>query len=246
MEREATGRFGNGLLASLPIALAYFPVAVSFGVTAAKTGFSFAEAAFMSIVIYAGASQFLAVALLAGNASPLLAVVSLLAMNARHLLYAPALLTLVRQTGASAVSTRWSWFWAHGLTDEVFASAAARVAGRQLRWGEAWQAGIGLGAYAAWVSGTIVGALLGGGAFERWPAVDAALAFLMPALFLSLLLAMFERRRWPVVVVAILAFALGSALFSTSTGILLGMLGGGLAGAFIPGNADAATGEEHS
>src|SRR5690606_32951374 len=135
---------GNGLLGSLPIALAYFPVAVSFGVTAAKTGFSFAEAAFMSIVIYAGASQFLAVALLAGNASPLLAVASLLAMNARHLLYAPALLTLVRRTGAGAVSTRWSWFWAHGLTDEVFASAAARVAGRQLHWREAWQAGIGL------------------------------------------------------------------------------------------------------
>lgn len=225
--------FGAGLTASLPIGLAYFPVAVSFGVAAAKSGFGLAEAALMSLVIYAGASQFLAVALLAGGAAPLLAVASLLAMNARHLLYAPALLEQVRRRGAaptSGPSTRWSWLWAHGLTDEVFASAVGRVAGGRLAWGEWWQAGIGLAAYAAWVAGTVVGAVLGGGAFQRWPAIDAALGFLMPALFLSLLLGMVRRGQWPVVVAAVAAFALGSVWFSTSSGILLGMLLGAAAG----------------
>lgn len=82
----------------------------------------------------------------------------------------------------------------------------------------------------------MVGALLGGGAFERWPAVDAALGFLMPTLFLSLLLAMVEKRHWPVVVTAVAVFAVGSALFSASTGILLGMVAGGLVG-MLPGPA---------
>ncbi len=237
--RGPATRFGTGLLASAPVALAYFPVAVSFGVAAAKAGFSLPEAAFMSLVIYAGASQFLALALLAGGASPALTVISLLAMNARHLLYAPALLEGLRRIGgfrtpretqADWPPTCWSWLWAFGLTDEVFASALGRVAGRKLTWTEAWQTGIGLGAYLAWVAGTIVGAVLGAGAFERWPAVDAGLGFLLPALFLALLLAMFERRHLAAALAAVLAFALGSALGSTSTGILVGMLAGGLAG----------------
>lgn len=221
--------FGRGLLASAPIALAYFPVAVSFGVAASKSGFSLAEAAFMSLTIYAGASQFLALALLAGGAAPLLAVLSLLAMNARHLLYAPALLAALGERG----STRFAWLWSFGLTDEVFASAAGHVSGGS-GWSERWQTGIGLGAYAAWASGTVVGAALGGGAFERFPAVDAALGFLLPSLFLSLLLAMFARRHAFAVAAAALGYAAGAALFSSSTGILLGMLAGGVAGVFAP------------
>jgi len=230
MARSRVG-FLQGLLGSLPIALAYFPVAVSFGVAAGKSGFSLIEAAFMSFVIYAGASQFLAIALLAGGGGPLLVIASLLTLNARHLLYAPALLERVRRTGAVTGRLRYPWLWAHGLTDEVFASAVGRLAMKGSTWTEPWQVGMGIGAYLAWGSGTVVGALLGGGAFEPWPVVDAALGFLMPTLFLSLLLAMMERRHWPVVVVAVGAFALGAALFSASTGILLGMVAGGLAGA---------------
>lgn len=224
-------RVGDGLVASLPIALAYFPVAVSFGVAAAKAGFSLAEATFMSVIIFAGASQFLALALLAGGAAPLLTVLSLLAMNARHLLYAPALLEQVKRRAGAAPRTRWAWLWAWGLSDEVFASAIGRVAAGSLAWREGWQAGIGLGAYLAWTSGTVVGAVLGGGAFERWPAVDAALGFLMPALFVSLLLAMFERRHLPAVAAAVVGFGVGAALTTPSTGLLVGMLAGGLAGA---------------
>ncbi|MFA5551830.1 MAG: AzlC family ABC transporter permease [Trueperaceae bacterium] len=232
MARAQVG-FLQGLFGSVPIVLAYFPVAVSFGVTASKSGFSVAEATFMSLVIYAGASQFLATTLLAGGAGPLLAIVSLLTLNARHLLYAPALLERVRRTQHGRQPLRTPWLWAHGLTDEVFASALGRLAIKDASWSERWQVGIGLGAYLAWVSGTAVGALLGGGAFERWPAVDAALAFLMPTLFLSLLLAMVQRHHWPVVVTAVVGFAVGSALFSASSGILLGMLAGGLVGMFL-------------
>ncbi len=287
--RGTAARFGRGLLASAPVALAYFPVAVSFGVAAAKAGFSLPEAAFMSIVIYAGASQFLALALLAGGASPALTAISLLAMNARHVLYAPALLEGLRRLAdlraprladpraprvtsaafdapdatladlrvpprtradlrargeapADWPPTRWSWLWAFGLTDEVFASALGRVAGRRLNWSEAWQTGLGLGAYLAWVGGTTLGAVLGAGAFERWPAIDAALGFLLPALFLALLLAMFEGRHLAAAVVAVAAFALGSALASPSTGILVGMLAGGLAGVLSSARGERSAG----
>lgn len=229
-------RFGGGLVASLPIALAYFPVAVSFGVAAGKAGFTLAEAAFLSLFIYAGASQFLALALLAGGAPLLLSVLSLLAMNARHLIYAPALLAAL---GPRAEVKR-AWLWSFGLTDEVFASALGRVADPDHPWSERWMTGLGLGAYAAWVAGTVVGAALGGGAFEHFGAVDAALGFLLPALFLSLLLAMMSRRQLLAVAAAAVGFALGAALFSLTSGILIGMLLGGLAGAAVAARAAGA------
>ncbi len=233
---QAPPRFSTGLVASAPIALAYFPVAVSFGVAAGRAGFTLAEAAFMSLVIYAGASQFLALALLAGGASPLLAILSLLAMNARHVLYAPALLRALGERAA----TRQAWLWSFGLTDEVFATALGKVAPAGAPWSERWQTGLGLGAYAAWVSGTVVGAALGGGALERFPVLNASLGFLLPALFLSLLLAMFERRHTLAVAAAAGGFLLGAALWSTSTGVLLGMLLGGLGGALLPERSQGA------
>ena len=56
--------FRDGLIASLPIVLGYFPIAFSFGVAATRAGFSATEAFALSLIIYAGASQFLALALL--------------------------------------------------------------------------------------------------------------------------------------------------------------------------------------
>lgn len=221
--------FATGLLAGVPIALAYFPVAVSFGVAAAKGGFTLAEALFMSLTIYAGASQFLALALLAGGGAPALAILPLLAMNARHLLYAPALLAAVHERAP----LRRAWLWSFGLTDEVFASALGAWSGKR-GWSEAWQGGIGLAAYGAWLAGTFTGAALGAGAFERYPAVDAALEFLLPALFLALLLAMW-RPRVPSSLASVLAAAAGYLLAAPALGgsnaILLGILAGAMAGA---------------
>ena len=84
--------FGAGVIAALPIALGYFPIAFAFGVAATGAGFSAGEAAALSVIIYAGASQFLALALLTSGAALPVAAVTLIAMNLRHLLYGPALM----------------------------------------------------------------------------------------------------------------------------------------------------------
>ncbi|HMS97047.1 MAG: AzlC family ABC transporter permease [Tabrizicola sp.] len=217
--------FLNGLSASLPIVMGYFPIAFSFGVAATRAGFTPLEASALSLIIYAGASQFLALALLSSGAPVLVSAFTLIAMNLRHLLYGPA---LMRQAGPEA-STRHAWAWAWGLTDEVFGQALGALA-RGQRFSEAHMFGLGLGAYAAWVSGTIVGALAGGGALDRWPAVSAGLGFTLPALFLALLLSILNRRQLPVIAVAALATVAGTLAISATSGILLGMLAGAAAG----------------
>ena len=59
--------FRMGLVGAVPIMLGYFPIAFSFGVGAVRSGLSPTEAVAMSVIIYAGASQFLALALISGG-----------------------------------------------------------------------------------------------------------------------------------------------------------------------------------
>ena len=217
--------FRDGLSASLPIVLGYFPIAFSFGVAATRSGFTGIEATALSLIIYAGASQFLALALLSSGAPVLVATFTLIAMNLRHLLYGPA---LMREAGEGA-STRHAWAWAWGLTDEVFGQALGALV-RGQRFSEPYMFGLGLGAYAAWVSGTVAGAYAGGGALEGWPALNAGLGFMLPALFLALLLSILNRRQLPVIAVAGAVTVIATLTLSATSGILLGMLAGAVAG----------------
>lgn len=217
--------FGAGLWAGLPIAMGYFPIAFSFGVAAVRGGLSGIEATFLSLVIYAGASQFLALALVAGGAPVLVAGFTLIAMNLRHLLYGPA---LMKQAGADA-PRRHAWAWAWGLTDEVFGQALGALA-RGQRFSEAWMFGLGLAAYGSWVGGTALGAWAGGGALEAYPALNAGLGFMLAALFLSLLMSILTRAALPAIAVAAIATVAGTLIWSGTAGILAGMIGGALAG----------------
>ena len=65
-KNDAPAGFAAGLLAALPIALGYLPIAFAFGVSATGQGLSALEAFGLSLIIYAGAAQFLALALITG------------------------------------------------------------------------------------------------------------------------------------------------------------------------------------
>lgn len=215
-------RFSDGLLAGVPVALGYFPIAFSFGVGAVRIGMSELETVGMSLIVYAGAAQFLALALVASGAPLLVAAFTLVAMNLRHLIYGPA---LMRAAGDGAPRKR-AWAWAFSLTDEVFGAALGALS-RGKPFSERFMFGLGLASYGAWVGGTAAGALAGGGALSGFPAIEAGLSFMLTALFLALLLSIMSRAQLPVIAVAAAA-TVALTLTSTPT---LGILGGMLAGA---------------
>lgn len=230
-QAQAPG-FLTGLAQALPIVLGYFPIAFSFGVAATRAGLEPIEAVFLSFVIYAGASQFLALALFTGGAPVLVAAFTLIAMNVRHVLYGPA---LMKQAGRGA-SRRLAWVWAWGLTDEVFGQALGAIS-RGQRFSESYMFGLGLAAYAAWVSGTALGSWAGGGALESYPALNAGLGFMLAALFLSLLLSILSKSALPAIAVAAIATVAGSVAVSATAGIMMGMVCGALAGVVRTGGA---------
>ena len=152
-------RFSDGLIAGIPVALGYFPIAFSFGVGAVRIGLTEVEAVGLSVIVYAGAAQFLALVLIASGAPLLVAAFTLIAMNLRHLIYGPA---LMRAAGDGA-PRRKAWAWAFSLTDEVFGAALGALS-RGKPFSEAFMFGLGIASYGAWVGGTAAGVLAGGGA----------------------------------------------------------------------------------
>ncbi|MER0125410.1 MULTISPECIES: AzlC family ABC transporter permease [Franconibacter] len=217
---EATLR--EGVRDSLPVVISYLPVAFAFGLNATRLGFSPLESLFFSCIIYAGASQFVITAMLAAGSSLWVAALTVMAMDVRHVLYGPSLRTRIHQT----LNKKKTAVWAFGLTDEVFAAATAKLVRDNRRWTENWMLGIAFCSWFSWVLGTLIGAYSGNGLLEGYPAVEAALGFMLPALFMSFLLASFQRKQ-SLSVAASLAGALsGVTLFSIPAAILAGIVCG--------------------
>ena len=221
MQATSYSGFRSGLATSLPLILGYLPIAFSFGVAATRAGLTGPEAFALSLIIYAGAAQFLALALIAAGAPLAVAAFTLVAMNLRHVLYGPA---LIKRVGPG-VRLRHAWAWAFGLTDEVFGAALGALA-RGRRFDEPFMFGLASGAYGAWLTGTVAGAYAGGGALQAYPAISAGLGFMLPALFLALLLSILTRPQVPVIAVAAAATVLATLVGSATAGLLAGMIAG--------------------
>jgi 4-azaleucine resistance transporter AzlC len=181
MERTAGMEVLRGVQSGLPVAVGYLPMAMAFGVLATQTGLSFGQAAAMSLFVYAGASQFASLGLLAGGASALAIVLATLVLNFRHFLMSVALsrrIPLERRPGRAA--------WAapvglgFGITDETFVVASLNES-----LTPSFFFGLALTAYLAWLSGTLIGA----GFSSLIPAVVArGMGVALYAMFIAILI----------------------------------------------------------
>lgn len=224
--------FRHGVLDGVSLIVGYFSIAVSFGILAVRLGCSPLEAQLVSALVYAGASQFALVTLLAAGASPLSVAGAVAAMNLRHLFYGPALLSQLPKEGDRLSRP----LLAFGMTDEVFALASGSLAPEH---GERWLLGVQAAAYGAWLAGTAVGAFAGHWGAARWPAVDVGLSFVLPALFLALLAQLARRRHLAPLGVAAGAALLLSGVLPGHVAMLAAMVTGALVAALLPGDGHA-------
>ena len=213
---------------SQAIIFTYLPVSFAFGVSATQFGFSAWEALFLSCSMYAGASQFLVVALLGSGTSIWMTALTVIALDIRHLLYGPALQNLIQDRLNLKKTAIWSW----GLTDEVFASGMIKLSQRRQEWSESWMLGLSLFSWLSWALGSLLGGLFADQVTKMPQFLQAALDFLLPALFLSFLLAAFEKKHTFVVGITILVSAVACYFIDLSAAIFIGISSGILAGLF--------------
>jgi 4-azaleucine resistance transporter AzlC len=139
-----------GLTAAVPIMIGYLPIAITFGVIAQQTGVTLWETTMMSLMVFAGASQFMAVQMGAVGAGALEIILATFVLNFRH--FVMSLSLMERLPG---FSRRWKWLLSSGITDETFAVASFEARKQALHPFQL--AGLVVGAYAAWVLGSLGG-----------------------------------------------------------------------------------------
>lgn len=171
-------RVSMGARGAVPIVMGYVPIGLALGVLAAQAGLSPVETGAMSVFVYAGASQFIGVAMLASGVAPITIAMTTLLVNLRHVLMSAALSPYMKHLSRRRIAAL-----AFFITDETFAVSAAAFHERG-RADAAYMVGLYATAYASWVLATVTGAVVGGAV-----AVPEALAldFALPAMFIGLL-----------------------------------------------------------
>ena len=186
LQSEASRRgWLKGVSRAMPIVLGYVPIGLAYGVLAQKAGLSALNTLLMSLLVYAGSAQLIAVGLFAGGASVLSVVLTTFVVNLRHLLFAAAVAPFLKHWRKIDLAV-----FAYELTDETFAVHSAHFASAGVP-GRAEVLATNVTAQVSWVFGTLLGVLLGGVIADVRP---LGLDYALPAMFIALLVLQIQDR----------------------------------------------------
>jgi predicted branched-subunit amino acid permease len=218
--------FVAGARASLPIIVAVLPFGLLFGALAVDNGLTVFETMLMSGAVFGGASQMVGIELFGQKIAPWLIVLSIFAVNFRHVLYSAA---FGRRIADWPLIGKVLGFFL--LTDPQFAEAEAR-AERGQRVSFAWYMGMGAPLWLLWVVESGIGAYFG----TLVPDPEAfGLDFLLPIYFLGLVMSFRKRPLWlPVVAVSAVASVLAYRLVGSPWHVTIGALAGILVAVVMP------------
>lgn len=157
---------------TVPILTGFLFLGMTYGVFMKVSGFSVFFSAMVSLTVYAGSMQFVAVNLLLGVFDPLQAIVMTLVINARHLFYGVSLLDKYKGLGWKKP------YMIFGLTDESFSvnCSAEPPEGVDRGW---FMFFVTLLNQIYWVTATVLGGIFG----SFIPFSTEGLDFVMTAMF---------------------------------------------------------------
>ncbi|SMF15303.1 AzlC family ABC transporter permease [Desulfovibrio gilichinskyi] len=197
-------RFNSVLMSAvkqaLPIVLGFLPVGFAYGVLARKTGISIDNTILMSLLVFAGSAQFIAVGLLASGASAVSIIITTFIVNLRHLLMSAALSPHLRKWGKLELAA-----FSFQLTDETFAVHSTRFSNGDNCKSETYL--INCIAQLAWVCGTVLGVISSSLITDIRP---MGLDYALPAMFIALLIFQIKDRSH--IIVGVITGLLSTAL----------------------------------
>lgn len=168
---------------TIPVLAGYLALGAAFGLMMSDIGLNALWAGFMSVVIYAGSGQILAVSLIAAGAALTQVALLTLVLHFRHFFYGLSLLGQFRDTG---------WrkpYLIFGLTDETYALLTATQVPPDVPAPDFYFA-ITLLDQSYWILGSVLGCLAG----ALIPFSTEGVDFAMTALFVVLLVEQVKKR----------------------------------------------------
>lgn len=222
--QENSTYWANILSTALPVVMGYLPVGFAYGVLAANAGLTLIETMLMSLFVFAGSAQLIAVGFIAQGINPLSIVLTTLIVNLRHLLMSASLSTHMKEWSRNEVAG-----FCFELTDETFAVHSLRFKKEETSARTAIL--INIVCQSAWLVGSLAGVLAGNAITDIKP---FALDYALPAMFIALLLLQIQNRRY--VWVALLGGALSLVLWGvgvTQWNVILAAVAGATLGAIL-------------
>lgn len=168
---------------TIPILTGYLFIGLAFGVMFADMGYNVLWAILVSLVVYAGSGQYLAVNFFVPGYSLVQAVFLTLMVNIRHVFYGLSLVDRYNRFG------RKRWYMIFGMTDETYSVVCTTKVPEGVDE-EDFIFSITLLNHIYWIAGTIIGCL----AATAMPFDSTGIEFAMTALFLVLFIEMWMSR----------------------------------------------------
>lgn len=170
--------FRTAFLDTVPVMTGYVFLGFGFGILMQQNGFGVLWAGAMSLFIYAGSMQYVAVSLLTSGASLLTAALTAFMVNARHLFYGISMVDAYKGMGKKKS------YLIFGLTDETYSLVSQmQIPEGVSRSGYCFL--VTLFDHFYWVSGTVLGSLTGTLLPINYEGVDFALTALFVTIFVE-------------------------------------------------------------
>lgn len=188
--------FKRGVRDGVAIAIGYFSVSFSFGLTAVASGIGWWQALLISLTNLTSSGQFAGIGIIAASGSYIEMAITELVINMRY-----ALMGISLSQKLDPTFKRWQQLiLGHCNTDEIFAVAMSR----NKTVTPAYMAGLSILPYIGWAGGTLAGAICG----NILPTtLSNALGIMIYGMFLAIIIPAM-RKEHPVLVVVGVAILL--------------------------------------
>ena len=166
----------KAFLASLPVMAGYVVLGIGFGILLRQAGYGLVWSFLMSLTVYAGAMQYVAVSLITQGATLLTSALTALMVNARHLFYGVSMIDAYKDAGKE------KGYLIFALTDETYSllCTGKTPEGASPR---GYRFFVSLFNQCYWLLGSVLGSLMG----SLFAFGTAGIEFSMTALFVTVL-----------------------------------------------------------
>lgn len=213
MQKKSTLKYA--FLASLPVMAGYIVLGIGFGVLLQDKGYGWWWAALMSVSIYAGSMQYVAVDLLSGGASLLATALMTVLVNIRHLFYGLTMLDRYNDTG------RKKPYLIFALTDETFSLVCSPELPPEVDE-QKYYFYVSLMNQCYWITGSVLGAAAGAALSFNSAGID----FAMTALFVVIFVEQWEKTKQHLPAVSgVVISVVCRLLFGASSFLIPSMIG---------------------
>lgn len=175
--KNSKAQYWAGMRVGIPVMLGFIPVGIAYAIMARQAGFSIFETIFMSIAVFAGASQMMAVGMYVQGAGIFAMILATFILNLRHLIMSTCVINYIKNEPVKR-----KLLAAFGVTDESFAIFTTE---KKENCSLLYFLGLITVTYSSWIAGSAIGAV----ASDFLPViVTASLGIALYAMFIGILI----------------------------------------------------------